>query len=490
MPVSKSKKRKSITGSRSVSGKKKAVSGAGKKTAKKVAKKTASKSKPVKKVAKRVSVKDKSSKKRISKKAKSTAKKMIKDKKKKIKKTTKKSARKPVVKKSAKKKTNSRKRVAKKTTTNSTKARYKKAEFPEEVMPTLTEKGRLRGFITENEILYAFPNLEDYTDDLELALDRLEVSGVQVLEKEVGVLSSEQSRKDMLTEMGLKSDKKKIDLTDISSDSIQMYLREIGKAPLLTMEEEVQLAKRKEKGEQEATQKLIQSNLRLVVSIAKKFVGRGGLTLLDLIQEGNIGLFRAVEKFDYKKGYKFSTYATWWIRQAITRALADQSRTIRIPVHMVETINKFQQVQRRLIQDLGREPLPEEIAAEMGEEIDKVRHIMKISQETVSLETSVGDDGDDDAKLSDFIEDTKTLSPSKSAARRLLSEHVKAIIEELTPRERKILEMRFGLVDGVAHTLEEVGQEFGVTRERIRQIESKALEKIQDHLGMSKLRDY
>ncbi len=364
------------------------------------------------------------------------------------------------------------------------------AAFPVEQLQVLLSKGRLRGFVTEAEILYAFADLEEYLPELEAALDILDKAGITIVEKDVGILGKKEERKKILDEIGLKSDKNKIDLTDISADSIQMYLREIGKCPLLKSEEEIQLAKRKEKGDREAAQKLVSSNLRLVVSIAKKFVGRGGLTLLDLIQEGNIGLFRAVEKFDYRKGYKFSTYATWWIRQAITRALADQSRTIRIPVHMVETINKFQQAQRRLIQDLGREPLPEEIAAEMGEEVSKVRHIMQISQETVSLETSVGDDGDDDAKLSDFIEDTKTMSPSKAAALRLLSEHVKNIIEELTPREKKILEMRFGLVDGVAHTLEEVGQEFGVTRERIRQIETKALEKIKEHVDMRKLKDY
>ena len=365
-----------------------------------------------------------------------------------------------------------------------------KIVFHEERLESLVRKGKMLGFITEADLLYAFPDMEEYLDAIEGVLELFDSEGVKLIEKEISFLDTEEQSKKILKEIGIKSDKKKIDLTDISADSIQMYLREIGKSPLLKTDEEMQLAKRKEKGDQEAIMELIRSNLRLVVSIAKKFAGRSSLTLLDLIQEGNIGLFRAVEKFDYRKGYKFSTYATWWIRQAVTRALADQSRTIRIPVHMVETINKFQQVQRRLIQDLGREPLPEEIAAEMGEEIEKVRHIIQISQDTVSLETSVGDDNDDDSKLGDFIEDTKTVSPDKTAARRLLSGHIKDIIQELTPREQKILEMRFGLVDGVAHTLEEVGQEFGVTRERIRQIESKSLEKIGDHLDMKKLKDY
>jgi len=358
----------------------------------------------------------------------------------------------------------------------------------------LTAKGRSRGFLTETELLYTFSHLEDYIYDFEIFLEELNKNGIQIIEDSENFLSidsADQSKQETKLKEIVDNinSKKKFDITEFSSDSIQMYLREIGKVSLLSNVEEVELAKRKEKGDKEASNRLIQANLRLVVSIAKKFAGAKGLSLLDLIQEGNIGLFKAVEKFEYRKGYKFSTYATWWVRQAITRAIADQSRTIRIPVHMVETINKFQQVQRSLVQDLGREPLPEEIAAEMGEDIDKVRHIIKISQDTVSLETTVGDD-EEDSTLEDFIEDVKNVMPDRAAALKLLHDYVRDIIKELSPRERKILEMRFGLVDGVSHTLEEVGQEFDVTRERIRQIEAKALEKIQKMAGIEKLRDY
>ena len=375
------------------------------------------------------------------------------------------------------------------------KARVKhESGVDQELVRKLVLKGRQRGFITEAEVLRVFPELEETLEQYEQFLDTIEMQGIQIVERtsilDAGTAASVLSPGKPKKESRRREEKEMqgLDLSDISNDSIQMYLREIGKVPLLTPEEEVSLAKRKDAGDYEAQKRLVEANLRLVVSIAKKFTGRS-LSLLDLIQEGNIGLFRAVEKFDYKKGYKFSTYATWWIRQAITRALADQSRTIRIPVHMVETINKFQQIERQLIQDLGREPLPEEIAAEMGEPVEKVQHIMKISQETVSLETSVGED-DEDSTLGDFIEDRKTISPDRVAAIQLLRDHVKEIISDLSPREQKILEMRFGLMDGVAHTLEEVGQEFGVTRERIRQIEAKALERIEEHEGMKRLRDY
>lgn len=371
-------------------------------------------------------------------------------------------------------------------------AGYVKTPPPsQEAIDRLFDKSRSRGFLTENEVLYAFPEIEDYVDVYETFIDRLDAAGIGIVEQKEGILGRAKERHDILTGLHSMGDERrgKVDPLDmLTADSIQMYLREIGKIPLLTAEQEVALAKRKEKNEKAAEQALIEANLRLVVSIAKKFTGKS-LSLLDLIQEGNIGLFRAVKKFEYRKGFKFSTYATWWIRQAITRALADQSRTIRIPVHMVETINKFQQVERELIQELGREPLPEEIAAEMGQDLEKVRHIIKISQDTVSLETSVGDD-DEDSTLEDFIEDVKNVTPDRAAALQLLKDYVNEIVKDLNPREQKILEMRFGLIDGVSHTLEEVGKEFDVTRERIRQIEAKALEKIQQHPLIKRLADY
>jgi RNA polymerase primary sigma factor len=360
----------------------------------------------------------------------------------------------------------------------------------------LVNRSRTRGFITEDEILHAIPDAEKDIDKLELLYEKLDHFNIKVISSDEMIKIETDRIPDALdrerdSKNASKRDISMIELSDdTSSDLVQMYLREIGRVNLLKSDEEVSLAKRIEKGDTAAKQKLTEANLRLVVSIAKKYVGRShNLSLLDLIQEGNIGLFRAVEKFDYRKGYKFSTYATWWIRQAVTRALADQSRTIRIPVHMVETINKYTQVTRRLVQDLGREPLAEEIAAEMGIEIDKIRHIQKISQETVSLETTVGD-SDDDSVLGDFIEDTETIMPNQIASRKMLREQLNEILDDLTPREQKIIKIRFGLEDGVTHTLEEVGQEFGVTRERIRQIEAKALEKIREHQISKRLKDY
>jgi len=357
----------------------------------------------------------------------------------------------------------------------------------------LLQKGVQTGFVTEEEILYSIPEVEEHIPALEQLFDELENRGIRIEEPQDNLIGYELpaslASKEQKKEKEVESKDSIIDISNISDDSVQMYLREIGKAALLSADEEVELAKRIEQGDQEARKRLAEANLRLVVSIAKKYTGRKNLSLLDLIQEGNLGLFRAVEKFDYRKGYKFSTYGTWWIRQAITRALADQSRTIRIPVHMVETINKFTQIQRRLLQDLGRDPLPEEIAAEMELPVEKVRHIMKISQETVSIDASVGDE-EEDSTLKDFIEDEVTITPQQAAGRDLLEGHVAEILGDLTPREQKILEMRFGLADGVTHTLEEVGKEFDVTRERIRQIEAKALEKIRDHHKVKKLRDY
>lgn len=411
------------------------------------------------------------------------------------------SKKKPLV-KAPKSEKGSSKPIAKKTVKSPQKqtapkaAPYVKTAPPAaEMIDKLFEKARSRGFITENEIVYAFPEVEDYIDALETFIDRLDAAGISFVEQKEGILGRTKDRQSVLQAMHSKEEKERkhttkaeaIDLMSI--DNIQMYLREIGKIPLLTAEDEIALAKRKEKNDKEAEQALIEANLRLVVSIAKKFLGKT-LSLLDLIQEGNIGLFRAVKKFEYRKGFKFSTYATWWIRQAITRALADQSRTIRIPVHMVETINKYQQIERGLIQELGREPLPEEVAAEMGQDVEKVRHIIKISQDTVSLETSIGDDDDGETTLEDFIEDMKNVTPDRAAALQLLRDYVRDIIKDLNPREQKILEMRFGLIDGVGHTLEEVGKEFDVTRERIRQIEAKALEKIQQHPGIRRLVDY
>lgn len=403
-----------------------------------------------------------------------------------------------LIKKVVSKKAVGKKVIAKKDTTKQDSKDVKKmvvkkeVVFPtEEKLDKLIKKGKLRGFVTETELLYLFPEIEEYVYEYEVFLGDLIKSGIKIVEDSGRILDSIEKR-DKDEAQRIKDGGKApliIDLSKLNADSVQMYLKEIGKVPLLTGAEEVELAKRKEKGDREAEQRIIESNLRLVVSIAKRFAGAKGMSLLDLIQEGNIGLFRAVEKFEYRKGYKFSTYATWWIRQAITRSLADQSRTIRIPVHMVETINKFQQIQRCLIQELGREPLAEEIAAEMGEEVDKVRYIMKISQDTISLETSIGDEGDN-STLEDFIEDVKNVTPDRAAALQLLKDYVKEIVSQLSPREQKILEMRFGLIDGVAHTLEEVGREFEVTRERIRQIESKSLEKIRKLKGLEKLRDY
>jgi RNA polymerase primary sigma factor len=410
------------------------------------------------------------------------------------------SVKKPAVKSRVVVKSKTKKIVPKKKVLHSARpVKIKPKEAPREIVkPTeeqfkkLIDKGRMRGFITETELLYLFPEVEEYVYEYDVFLGDLQKNGIRIAEDSGRILDTAEKKANepVLTGRALaQQNAMQVDLSKLSADSIQMYLKEIGKVPLLTGEEETELAKRKEKGDKEAEKRIIEANLRLVVSIAKKFAGAKGMSLLDLIQEGNIGLFRAVEKFEYRKGFKFSTYATWWIRQAITRALADQSRTIRIPVHMVETINKFQQVQRNLIQELGREPLADEIAAEMGEELEKVRYIMKISQDTISLETTIGDD-EEDSTLEDFIEDVKNVTPDRAAALQLLRDYVKNIVAQLSPREQKILEMRFGLVDGVAHTLEEVGQEFEVTRERIRQIESKALEKIRKFKGLEKLRDY
>ena len=413
---------------------------------------------------------------------------------KKMRKTSKKSSKnkKKIVKKNLKKPKKTSKTKAKKASKKyskkivkklpKTKAKKKEAETVAKVS-RLIEKGRARGFVTYDEILREFPKIEEEIIFLEDLYDKLHTAGIDILEGG-GLLN-------LTPEEEIGKNKYRYNKSDSSFDSIQMYLKEIGQYPLIPGAREKELAKRIESGDEEAKNLLARANLRLVVSIAKKYVGRSpDLTLLDLIQEGNIGLFKAVDKFDWKKGYKFSTYATWWIRQAITRALADQSRTIRVPVHMVETIAKYKQVVRRLTQDLGRDPLPEEIAAEMNMEVDKIYHIEKIDQNTVSLESPVGEDDDGKSKLGDFLADEKILSPDQESSRRIIRDQVREILDDLPAKERKILEMRHGLVDGFTHTLEEVGKVFGVTRERIRQIEAKAHEKIRQHEKINKLKGY
>jgi len=396
---------------------------------------------------------------------------------KKAKKLAKKSLRPKNIKKIVKKSVS--KRAIKKVTKKSVSKKVSKKEAKESSLKNqLTElitRGQGRGFVTDTEVLYYFPHIEDDVNFLEKVYGDLEKANIKVVETSQLI---QLPKEDTISERELSQ------ATVIQGempDSVQIYLKEIGRTPLLNSEQEKELAKRIERGDKEAKNEFIQANLRLVVSIAKRYVNRTpNLSILDLIQEGNIGLARAVDKFDYRRGFKFSTYATWWIRQAITRALADQSRTIRIPVHMVETISKYSQAKRRLTQELGRDPLPEEIAIEMNLPIEKVHHIQKISQDVVSLESPVGDD-DEDSTLSEFIPDEKNLNPSQIASQTLLKEQIQEILIDLTPREQKILQLRFGLEDGVTHTLEEVGKEFGVTRERIRQIEAKALARIKGH---------
>ena len=351
----------------------------------------------------------------------------------------------------------------------------------------LFDKAKKDGHIDQRDIFQAIPDTPENVDVLDGLYTELADAGL-------GIVSATEPNTDEFTDEWVPEEEEEIKLDDqvyiddIADDSVRLYLREIGKIPLLTAEEELALAQRVVSGEKLAKDKMAEANMRLVVSIAKRYVGRG-LDLLDLIQEGNTGLLRAVEKFDPDKGFKFSTYATWWIRQAITRAIADQARTIRIPVHMVETINKLLRTQRRLTQEFNREPTNEEIAEAMEIEVDKVEHIMKIKQDISSLDASVRDD-EEDSVLGDFIEDEDTVSPEESATSQLLKEHVKEMLGALTEREQKILRLRFGLEDGKSHTLEEVGQEFNVTRERIRQIEAKALAKLRKHRDAKKLHDY
>lgn len=350
----------------------------------------------------------------------------------------------------------------------------------------LIKRGRDQGFLTQDEILEIFPDAEDRLDELDDLYDKLMAENIDVFES----VAADETETDDKAKERLEREIEilaKLSGSTESTDPVRQYLREIGKVPLLDAEEEVELAKRFEKADKTAKDKLTESNLRLVVSIAKKYIGRG-LSLLDLIQEGNQGLIRAVEKYDWRKGFKFSTYATWWIRQAITRAIADQARTIRIPVHMVETINKLYRISRRLMQEIGREPTPEEIAVEAELEPDRVREIFKIAQEVTSLETPVGDEGE--SMLGDFLPDESQLSPVDQASKQLLKDHLDEVLSTLSDREAKVLKLRFGLEGTKQMTLEEVGKVFGVTRERIRQIEAKALRKLKHPSRRKKLQDY
>ena len=371
---------------------------------------------------------------------------------------------------------------------NNAEAEAAREKFQEKLKELLSLAKKKKNMLEYQEISDFFADMQLDSDKFEKILDFLEANNIDVLR-----ITDDDADDDILLEVD-DDDEIEVEKIDLSvpdgvsiEDPVRMYLKEIGKVPLLPAEEEIELAKRMELGDQEAKKRLAEANLRLVVSIAKRYVGRGML-FLDLIQEGNLGLIKAVEKFDYRKGYKFSTYATWWIRQAITRAIADQARTIRIPVHMVETINKLIRVSRQLLQELGREPTPEEIAAEMNMPVERVREILKISQEPVSLETPIGEE--EDSHLGDFIQDDNVPVPADAAAFTLLKEQLEEVLGTLTEREQKVLTLRFGLEDGRARTLEEVGREFNVTRERIRQIEAKALRKLRHPSRSRKLKDY
>ncbi|MBE3596646.1 MAG: RNA polymerase sigma factor RpoD [Hydrogenibacillus sp.] len=363
----------------------------------------------------------------------------------------------------------------------------------EQAKEALIELGKKRGYLTYQSVAEKLANYELDAEQIDDFYEQLSELGIELLGDDEDAPREGRDEDEAFNPEDIE-DEEPIDLNDLSvppgikiNDPVRMYLKEIGRVPLLTAEEEIELAKRIERGDEEAKKRLTEANLRLVVSIAKRYVGRGML-FLDLIQEGNLGLLKAVEKFDYRKGYKFSTYATWWIRQAITRAIADQARTIRIPVHMVETINKLVRVQRQLLQEFGREPTAEEIAKEMDMPVDKVREIQKIAQEPVSLETPIGEE--DDSHLGDFIEDHEATSPSDAAAYEMLKEQLEDVLDTLTDREENVLRLRFGLDDGRTRTLEEVGKVFGVTRERIRQIEAKALRKLRHPSRSKRLRDF